>query len=261
MGLETGSDISDLVITNPQSSDPKSAGDDHLRLIKTVLKHDLNGFAKGILMYGGTDTGTASANVLTPTAALTAYGAGQMLIYRPANTNVGAVTVNVSGLGAKSIKTLAGADPTAGDLAANRFNVVMYDGTNFVLLAGAEFVSKTGNSTITGNITLTGDMAVSGTLSGPSIDAKGAIAGQTWTGTHNFTGATVTVATPVSGSNPVTKTYADALAFSTALPGQVGNSGKFVTTNGTSASWGYVFADAWVAYSINLSLRGSAYSL
>lgn len=38
MGLETGTYISDLVTTNPISGDSKSVGDDHLRLIKSVLK-------------------------------------------------------------------------------------------------------------------------------------------------------------------------------------------------------------------------------
>jgi hypothetical protein len=38
MSLETGTYISDLVPTNPSGSDPKSQGDDHLRLIKSVLQ-------------------------------------------------------------------------------------------------------------------------------------------------------------------------------------------------------------------------------
>jgi hypothetical protein len=38
MGLETGTFISDLVATNPTPDDPKAQGDDHLRLIKTILK-------------------------------------------------------------------------------------------------------------------------------------------------------------------------------------------------------------------------------
>ena len=62
-------------------------------------------------------------------------------------------------------------------------------------------------------------------------------AGGTYTGAHNMTGATVTVAAPTTGSNPATKTYADGLAFATVLPDQTGNSGKFVTTDGTTASW------------------------
>ena len=39
MALETGNYIDDLVITNPTASDPISQGDDHLQLIKKVVKH------------------------------------------------------------------------------------------------------------------------------------------------------------------------------------------------------------------------------
>ena len=38
MGLETGTYIDSLVSTNPVGSDLKSAGDDHLRLIKATVK-------------------------------------------------------------------------------------------------------------------------------------------------------------------------------------------------------------------------------
>jgi len=38
MGLETGNYISDLVVTNPLSTDKRRFGDDHFRLIKDVLK-------------------------------------------------------------------------------------------------------------------------------------------------------------------------------------------------------------------------------
>lgn len=48
MSLETGSFIKDLVATNPQGTDPKSQGDDHLRLIKSVLKSQFSGFTAGV---------------------------------------------------------------------------------------------------------------------------------------------------------------------------------------------------------------------
>lgn len=38
MALETGSWISDLVVTNPTASDPISQGDDHLRLVKSTIR-------------------------------------------------------------------------------------------------------------------------------------------------------------------------------------------------------------------------------
>jgi len=42
---------------------------------------------------------------------------------------------------------------------------------------------------------------------------------------------------PAVAADLVNKLYADNLSFSTSLPGQAGNSGKFVRTNGTAASW------------------------
>jgi hypothetical protein len=77
---------------------------------------------------------------------------------------------------------------------------------------------------------------------------RSAKAGDTYTGAHNFTGATMTVATPTVDANPATKayvdlvrTYATGLSFSPVLPDQAGNSGKFVTTDGTQASWAQVY--------------------
>lgn len=72
------------------------------------------------------------------------------------------------------------------------------------------------------------------------IDSKGAVAGQAWTGTHNYVGATITVPTATAGdatNNAASTAFVSATAFSAALPGQSGNAGKFVRTNGTAASW------------------------
>ena len=39
MSLESGNYISDLVPTNPTSSDPKSQGDNHIQLVKKTIKN------------------------------------------------------------------------------------------------------------------------------------------------------------------------------------------------------------------------------
>ncbi len=55
MPLETGDYINDLVVTNPPGTDPKSQGDDHLRLIKDTLQNSLGGLARlcvPVLMVG-----------------------------------------------------------------------------------------------------------------------------------------------------------------------------------------------------------------
>ena len=43
MGLETGSTIASFITSNPTSSDPVNQGDDHLRLIKSILKAQFPG--------------------------------------------------------------------------------------------------------------------------------------------------------------------------------------------------------------------------
>ena len=72
------------------------------------------------------------------------------------------------------------------------------------------------------------------------INSKAAKAGDTYTGVHNYTGATITVPTLAAGSSgnsAASVDYANALAFASALPAQAGNAGKFVKTNGATATW------------------------
>ena len=244
MALEIGNYINDLVITNPTSADPKSQGDDHFQLIKKVLKECLNGFTGGILLTA-TETGTASAHVLTPTTALVGYTTGLMLLYRPTNAGTGALTVNVSGLGAKSVKTIAGADPTSGDILVNQPILLMYDGTNFVLLAGSEYLSKTGNQTLTGNLTLTGDQTVSGTLAvtgattftgdigGTGGNKKANLASPTFTGTP----AAPTATAGTNTTQLATTAFVISTAMATAIPTSAADAGKFAASDGVTVSF------------------------
>ena len=63
MGLETGSTISSFITSNPTSSDPVNQGDDHLRLIKSVLQAQFPG--AGGLGYATAITATeAELNAL-----------------------------------------------------------------------------------------------------------------------------------------------------------------------------------------------------
>lgn len=72
---------------------------------------------------------------------------------------------------------------------------------------------------------------------------KADTSGETYTGAHDFTGATLTAATQsISDSSNKVATMAAlaAAALSTALPGQAGNALKTsIRTDGTNASWGY----------------------
>lgn len=176
MALETGNYVGDLVITNPTPSDQKSAGDDHLRLIKTALKTSFAGFTGSILLTGS-DTGGVNNYALTPTPALPAYVTGMMVLFNPSATNTTTSTINVSALGAKTIKTVDGAALTAGDFVTGVYHLLIYDGTDFRLVG-------------------------------------------------------------------LTKNYADNLSFSSSLPSQTGNGGKYITTDGATASWADPYASA-----------------
>lgn len=59
MALETGNYIGDLVSTNPASGDGKAQGDDHIRLIKKVLK---NTFGDMVRPFGGIINVTGARN-------------------------------------------------------------------------------------------------------------------------------------------------------------------------------------------------------
>lgn len=82
-----------------------------------------------ITSISGTDTITGS-----PSIAVAAYVTGQEFRFIPANTNTGAVTINISGLGARNIvKGNAGAALAAGDLTAGVPVTITYNGTAFYM--------------------------------------------------------------------------------------------------------------------------------
>ena len=83
------------------------------------------------IVVSGTDTYTAT--LLFP---LIAYTNGRLLFCKFTNANTGASTINIGGLGAKSIKKVATA-LSAGDIEAGGIYVLVYDGTNFQIIGVA----------------------------------------------------------------------------------------------------------------------------
>lgn len=112
-------------------------------------------------------------------------------------------------------------------------------------------------ATSVGNVSATELSYLDGVTSAiqTQLGTKSAKAGETYSGTHDFSGATsVAVPAPSSGAHAVTKTFVEALAFSAALPLQAGNAGKFVTTDGTSASWATLSTGASLSGATTLDL-------
>lgn len=90
------------------------------------------------LIYTGADyvvaTGTANAFVLTMDAQVNAYAAGMKLRFKANFSPTGACTVNVNGLGAKSIKFFNGRAVGQGHIVNNQIVECVYDGTDFLFL-------------------------------------------------------------------------------------------------------------------------------
>lgn len=85
------------------------------------------GYDDGQLIWGGTSAGTGNAQTVS-IAAITAYANGQRIIFIAGNTNSGSVTLNVSGIGAVTIKRIDGVtNLSAGEITAGSVIDVVYD--------------------------------------------------------------------------------------------------------------------------------------
>jgi hypothetical protein len=129
------------VTVNPDSSAALAALSAHeiaanahpqYQLISTVAQ------SVAPLSWCGTAGGTANAVLLTlPSASvLTSYVAGQAFRFQAGASNTGPVTVNVAGLGVKSI-TKSGTSPlSSNDIVAGGIYELVYDGTEFQITGG-----------------------------------------------------------------------------------------------------------------------------
>ena len=81
------------------------------------------------------DAGSTDDYAITLAPAPSAYATGQTFRFKANTANTGASTLNVNGLGAKTIKKNYNSDLATGDILANQLVEVIYDGTNFQMLS------------------------------------------------------------------------------------------------------------------------------
>lgn len=155
--------------------------------------------AKAYHDYATDSVGTDSyAITVSPT--ITAYATGQVFTFKAGTANTGAATLNVSGLGAKTIKKNVSTDLETGDILANQIVTVIYDGTNMQLQ------SKTSKTYIATGIYSFGGDGSDGVLNVTSgtttIDLGNAsIFTKNYTSINVSAGATLTFSNPnVSGT-------------------------------------------------------------
>lgn len=128
MGLEIATYISDLVATNPATSDPLAQGDDHIRLMKAAIKASfplVNGPLNATMVPFTPVSGLAATTVAGALAELQSskYEAGEAL-GTPVSGNLANCTFptlnqNTTGTAAIATNIADGAVSTAAKIAAN----------------------------------------------------------------------------------------------------------------------------------------------
>jgi len=117
-----------LVFTTPDDTDPPS---NPIWTIDDLVNSQL------LTLYGGVDVGVTNAYVLNFVANFSAYTDGIVIYWIPSNTNIGASTINVNGLGPVPIVNQDGTALTPGQIAAGQVSTIIYNGAGFLLLASA----------------------------------------------------------------------------------------------------------------------------
>lgn len=121
----------------------------------------------GSTNYCGLATGTANAIVLTPAVPIAAYTPGLAVSFIVATTNTGAVTINVSGLGAISLLKEGPTGPTAligGELVTGNLVSARVDASNRFQLTATEMgtAALANASSITGKVAAVSGAIVAG---------------------------------------------------------------------------------------------------
>lgn len=121
------------------ATDAPSTIDDQLRSLASFIAIERDGGHQWLTSVSGTNTIAGTAN------GIGAYVAGQTFMFTAAGANTGAATLNVNGLGAKSIVKNGAAALVAGEIPSGATVEVVYNGTNMQLLTVASPASLTTN--------------------------------------------------------------------------------------------------------------------
>jgi hypothetical protein len=130
---------------------------------------------RGTINYAA-DTGAANAIVVTLPHAPAGYEDNQEISFKAAATNTGAATINVNGLGVKSLRRQDGSALVAGDITANSLITARYNSTsgNVEISAGLISVAGTMGLQNANAVAITGGTAAglaltNGTLNGTTF--------------------------------------------------------------------------------------------
>ena len=172
-------------------------------------------FQDGTAKYA-VGAGTANAQTVTLTPAITAYADGMVVNFKAGETNTGAMTLNVNSVGADSLVMPNGDAPPAGAVTSGNFYTAIYDLTNtqWILMDGNHI--HAGINVIADDTTTDAVSIVSNSLtSGSSIDITSS--GKCISMTSTATGFGCVEVTSSSTTGNVNVVTADSLTTGSAL--------------------------------------------
>lgn len=179
MTIETATYISSLNASYPASGDPKSEGDDHIRLVKSTVKATFPNVSGAV-----TPTHTELNYVDGVTSAIQTQLDAKAPLASPALTGTPTAPTATALTNSTQIATTAYTDAAVTALGATKANLA--------------------------------SPALTGTPTAPTATAG------------------------TSTTQIATTEFVASTAFSAVLPAQTGNSGKYLTTDGSNASWGSI---------------------
>ncbi len=156
------------------------------------------------------DAGSTDDYAITLSPNPGAYTTGMTVVFKANTANTGASTLNVNGLGAKTIKKNKGFDLETGDIRAGQDINVTYDGTNFQMVSPISALNRTMYQLgylRTGTVN-TEQNLVSITVPGGLLGTVNALRFRTYIGTNSnhVTGGTFTMKVKWGGNTLLTKT-------------------------------------------------------
>lgn len=202
----------------------------YLSGVTSGIQPQLNAIRTGSAIYA-VSTGSPNAYVVTLSPAPNSYSAGMVVNFNANFANTGTATINVNGLGAKTILKFFNMNLISNDIVVGKVVTLIYDGTNFQM-------QSPNNTTGTGAFVLSSDPTIFRLIASSinRVDITTPATGATLTLANNSTlitsGAFSTTLTSTGTTSVTLPTSGTLLSTAATITVAQGGTGQTSYTNG-----------------------------